>query len=97
MLKFNEKLFPFCQHHISAGIFPTYMFQKYFSLSYMQFLLLKFNEKLFPFCQHHISAVIFQTYIYVSEVPTVKILGRPESGVLVVEEGRELSLICQVA
>jgi hypothetical protein len=29
-------------------------------------------------------------------VPTVKILGRPESGVLVVEEGRELSLICQV-
>jgi hypothetical protein len=29
-------------------------------------------------------------------VPTVKILGRPESGVLVVEEGKELSLICQV-
>ncbi len=26
----------------------------------------------------------------------MKILGRPESGVLVVEEGRELSLICQV-
>ncbi len=26
----------------------------------------------------------------------MKILGRPESGVLVVEEGKELSLICQV-
>ncbi len=26
----------------------------------------------------------------------MKILGRPESGVLVVEEGRELSLVCQV-
>jgi hypothetical protein len=54
--------------------------------------MLKVNEELFSFCQHHISAVIF----HVSEVPTVKILGRPESGVLVVEEGRELSLICQV-
>ncbi len=59
--------------------------------------MLKFNEKPFPFCQDHISSVIFETNIYVSEVPTVKILGRPESGVLVVEEGRELSLICQVA
>jgi hypothetical protein len=46
------------------------------------------------------TTVYFSCYhskIYVSEVPTVKILGRPESGVLVVEEGRELSLICQVA
>jgi hypothetical protein len=63
----------------------------------MQFFMLKVNEELFPFCQDHISSVIFETNIYVSEVPTVKILGRPESGVLVVEEGKELSLICQVA
>jgi len=66
-----------------------------FPTVYMQFLMLKFS-RVFSF----LPGPYFSCYLskmYVSEVPTVKILGRPESGVLVVEEGRELSLICQVA